>query len=424
MLRKTHTGFTLVELLVVIAIIGVMVGLLLPAVQAAREAARRMSCGNNSKQIGLGLQNYHAAFKQLPINGTGPTNEGNNNVTLGRATNGTGFTNLSLSYLVGLLPYVEGQALWEQISSPLTESSTGFRFPAFGNMPDSVTYPPWRTEVPTYRCPSDPGFGLPALGRTNYAACVGDSMYEMHVGVTFHGATNIGPWFYETDAATQLRARCGMRGAFVTRKSMNFRDITDGLSNTIAVGEIATDSLALNSGGGGDIRTVPLSSGTFLVALSNPKRCADGGSTPAASGIDPARPRNWLASVPGANFGGITNRRGFRWGDFLPICNQFNTILPPNSELCWNSTTTQWGVAPPSSQHQGGCHVVMCDGAVKFITDSIEAGNSRSPVVYCNLSTGTPPNNNSPVPAGAQSPYGLWGALGTRASAEPISAEF
>ncbi len=73
-MKRVHSsrpGFTLVELLVVIAIIGVLVGLLLPAVQAAREAARRMSCSNNFKQIGLGIHNYHSAFKQLPTNGTG-----------------------------------------------------------------------------------------------------------------------------------------------------------------------------------------------------------------------------------------------------------------------------------------------------------------------------------------------------------------
>jgi prepilin-type N-terminal cleavage/methylation domain-containing protein len=79
MSKPRRDGFTLVELLVVIAIIGVLVGLLLPAVQAAREAARRMSCSNNFKQIGLGIHNYHSAFKSLPMHGTGATRENENN---------------------------------------------------------------------------------------------------------------------------------------------------------------------------------------------------------------------------------------------------------------------------------------------------------------------------------------------------------
>ena len=86
-------GFTLVELLVVIAIIGILIGLLLPAVQAAREAARRMSCSNNFKQIGLGVHNYHSAYKQMPIHGVGPTNENNNSAAFGvaDANDGSGY---------------------------------------------------------------------------------------------------------------------------------------------------------------------------------------------------------------------------------------------------------------------------------------------------------------------------------------------
>ncbi|MEE2938664.1 MAG: DUF1559 domain-containing protein, partial [Planctomycetota bacterium] len=138
--RDRLSGFTLVELLVVIAIIGVLVGLLLPAVQAAREAARRMSCSNNFKQIGLGLHNYHSAFKQLPtqLGGTGGNLQGGDRYFL--ASDRT--NNQSLSFLVGLTPYVEQQALWEQISNPSTTdlNNPGVpRVPAWPAMGPTVT---------------------------------------------------------------------------------------------------------------------------------------------------------------------------------------------------------------------------------------------------------------------------------------------
>ncbi len=136
--RTPRSGFTLVELLVVIAIIGVMVGLLLPAVQAAREAARRMSCGNNFKQIGLGMHNYHATYN-----------------TLASGRYGTMANSYRLnSNAVGILPFMEQQALWELVSSPQSSGS----IPAMGNTPDqdAPNFVPWQTQVPGYRCPSDP----------------------------------------------------------------------------------------------------------------------------------------------------------------------------------------------------------------------------------------------------------------------------
>jgi prepilin-type N-terminal cleavage/methylation domain-containing protein/prepilin-type processing-associated H-X9-DG protein len=424
--QPTRWAFTLVELLVVIAIIGVMVGLLLPAVQAAREAARRMSCGNNSKQIGLGLQNYHAAFNSMPMHGTGPTNENFNTAGASTATDGTGFTRRELSFLVGLLPYVEQQPLWETVSNPAvipnpSNPATPYRFPAFGPRPQTAEYTPWATDISTFRCPSDPGVGLPALGRTNYAACVGDGMYQIHIGVALHpnqmGGSATGPWLNQHEA-TMIRANCGLRGAFVPRKSVNFRDVRDGLSNTIAVAEIATDLLAA-SGGGQDYRTTPRSSNVSQAAiLNNPKFCAQW--------IDTSRTYTWLPGTSG--YSSNIHRRGFRWADYLPVCSQVNTILPPNAEACIINSV-EFGNVPPSSRHQGGVHVVMCDGAVKFITDSIEAGNSNSPCVYCNLSSAGGSvdginGGNSVLPAGSQSPYGLWGALGTRASSEVLRSEF
>lgn len=124
---RRKSGFTLVELLVVIAIIGVMVGLLLPAVQAAREAARRMACSNNVKQMGLGLHNYHSAFNKLPKGSGGGT----------FAAGGTPLTDNRnrLSGLPAILPYIEQTALWEQISNPLFDPAIPQQWPAMGPAP-------------------------------------------------------------------------------------------------------------------------------------------------------------------------------------------------------------------------------------------------------------------------------------------------
>ena len=137
----------------------------------------------------------------------------------------------------------------------------------------------------------------------------------------------------------------------------------------------------------------------------NPIACRDD--------IDPARPQFWL---PGAGPLSRDNEgRGYRWANGYGIFSAMNSILPPNREVCVRFGDTGLGILPPSSQHQGGCHVLLGDGAVVFMTDSIEAGNSSNGTVRLN---GT--GNRAP---GSASPYGLWGALGTRASRETIQEQ-
>lgn len=408
MRNRSHGGFTLVELLVVIAIIGVMVGLLLPAVQAAREAARRMSCGNNVKQIGLAAHNYHAAYNKLPMHGGGTkgaqsTAAANNDWWSQYSTENS----WQLSSLVGLTPFMEQQALWEQISNPLDADQNGtIDYQAMGPCPNytgSPIYKPWFTEIATLRCPSDPGVGLPALGRTNYASCMGDSVANSREGLVQRNGTDGAGNPQNSTYAVQQRA--GMRGVFATHQFMGFRDILDGTANTIMYGEIATDL------GDNDKRTMPSSQGSTAWNTSigvNPTWCQS-----VQNYVDPARPQFWVSGTPTA---GSTQGRGFRWADYDPKMTMMFTILPPNRETCGPHNGGNYFMGTASSRHQGGAHVLMADGAVKFITDSIEAGNSTGGMVM-NGGTGT----QAP---GSKSPYGLWGSLGTRASKETITVEF
>lgn len=396
---KIRKGFTLVELLVVIAIIGILVGLLLPAVQAAREAARRMSCSNNFKQIGLAIHNYHSNYKQLPKHGGGTGLHGGGSIGDTRTPPGNNQNDLSI--FVGLTPFMEQQAVWEKIVNPF-KATSGAIYTSMGPRPNinlgrhnnNGPYDPWLTEIPTLRCPSDPGVGLPSQGRTNYGANLGDSTQRNQNGLL----NNAG--LPSTGRSRQTRAAC--RGFFVPRQDSKFRDVLDGLSNTIAAAEMITDlgdrdirsnGLHANGNSAGDIRRDPSVCQPFA---------------------DPNRPRFW---APGVQLsGGDENRRGYKWALGRPLYSAITTILPPNREVCMNAGSTGRGVVPPSSHHQGGAHILMGDGAVIFMTDSVEAGDSHAPNVHLN----GPPNYTT---KGSESPYGLWGALGTRANKEKIEEQ-
>ena len=415
---KERSGFTLVELLVVIAIIGVLVGLLLPAVQAAREAARRMSCSNNFKQIGLGIHNYHAAYNKIPAHGIGTVATPGHNNAWWRESGSMGVSwlvnNRRLSTLVGILPFVEQQAVWEQISNPNAFRTDGDLMAVVGTptnpwapggpTPGIIQYIPWTLEIPTYRCPSDPGLGLPSLGRSNYAACLGDSIWQTHIG----------PWNgqrLEPQPSIRVQRARGSHRGFYRPFDYNgrFRDILDGLANTIAMGEIMTDL------GDNHISTSPPNDGMTMLGGGNNAAMMTVRDNPAACQpfIDPLRPQFWLNG--GAR---LNDARGFRWADANQIYTGCYTITPPNSTLCGRHNSNHLSsTAPMSSRHQGGAHVLMGDGAVKFITDSIESGNRQAGNIYFH-------NNMDQNMPGAQSPYGLWGALGTRASKETIDEEF
>lgn len=198
-LRRVASGFTLVELLVVIAIIGIMVGLLLPAVQAAREAARRMSCQNNLKQIGLAIHNYDSAFRQFP-------NVNANNTLSG----GSLFT--------AILPVIEKANEFQLYDFNLANSHVFNR---------AVT----GQTIPFFLCPSSPM-------RRLVPGCSADSGRAAG-----NYASSIGTRDYDPYWAFSGRPRPSLNGAIVytdtVERRTSFRDVTDGTANTLMIGETA-----------------------------------------------------------------------------------------------------------------------------------------------------------------------------------------
>ncbi|QDT02324.1 hypothetical protein K227x_07000 [Rubripirellula lacrimiformis] len=383
---KTRSAFTLVELLVVIAIIGVLVGLLLPAVQAAREAARRMSCSNNFKQIGLGLHNYHSAFNKNMMQSGG---------TYG--TDSTYSNRYLLSYLVGMTPFIEQQGVWEQISNPRAVNHNGSArtppFPAMGPVPWHREYTPWMTQIGTYRCPSDPAVSTTNTeAYTNYAACIGD-------GVASNNHSCLDEWGEPMGWCTPARIGSFNRGFFQSRTAVGFRDVLDGLSNTIACGEIVVDN------GNREVAGAVVNRGSDAQFFLTPNICDDT--------VDPLRPK-FHAEGTNTNSWEASQNKGLRWCDGRPVMTSVTTINPPNGVSCSWAGDGSDAMVTMGSRHPGGAHVLMGDGAIKFITSSIDTGDrSRNTPAW--------PVNTSNTPRGSASPYGLWGAMGTRASGEIVA---
>jgi prepilin-type N-terminal cleavage/methylation domain-containing protein len=353
--QVSANGFTLLELLVVITVIGVLLGLLLPGVRTSHEAARRMACSNNFKQIGLALHNYHAAYNHLP-----PAMGGTDGVSVSDSNQ------RRLSGLVAILPFLEASTLWSEISEP---SKVGSRvYPAMGPAPWVSDYPPWKTQVTTYQCPSVPT-AKGEFGLTNYAFCIGDMAQSIH---------------HPTKP----------RGVFACLLQNRFNDILDGTTNTIAMAEIGTE---LDTTLIGQIATEQ-SGGVLMEPNSARELC------------DPQRPNFYLSTVKLASLG-----RGGRWSDGSANYGLVNTILPPNSpSVAVLGSEAVDGLYSAGSFHTGGAHVLMTDGAVKFITNSIDCSDLAAPTL-------TPEQLEESTNASA---YGLWGALGTAAASEEITGEF
>lgn len=351
--RRPDAAFTLVELLVVIAIIGILIALLLPAVQAAREAARRSQCVNQQKQLGVALHNYHDVHNALPMRKGGTSVGDRTKCNVGR-----------LNGLVPLLPFFEQQPMYDKIKAG------DATYPPWGPSGED-SWTPWNISPTVLLCPSDSGpknwTSTTSFPFNNYVFSIGDQVV---------GANNT-----------------TSRGVFPATRSTKFRDITDGLSNTLMMSERLKENRNRGDISARQFRHVIGMKQSVAAIETSPNAClleTDG--------------QYFTAGLHKAKF-------GTRWTDGQAERACFNTVLPPNGPTCgnndneWADTTTV--VMPPASEHPGGVNGLMADGSVHFFSSTIDTGN---------LGTTAPASTSS-----EPSPYGVWGRLGSKSAGEPVT---
>jgi type II secretory pathway pseudopilin PulG len=327
---------------VVIAIIGVLVGLLLPAVQSAREAARRMQCSNRLKQIGLAIHNYHGAFNAIP-----PLRDRHDAVN----PNISNWNTQNYSWSSRILPFIEENALYERIDFGLHQWWAGAQRP--NRVWDEVN----PSVVSSYLCPSDPGTG---------ASVWLDSTTAKHSGSITNAAWAPTNYFASTGPDSRLRwngqgvgffdgVRSHATNSGVNAKFRKFRDILDGLSNTVAVAEgiIGHPRLNINSTMRGNRGYEQQTIGPVndLIATAEDNGCPATGN-------------------PDTN---STRGRGNTWlRGYSPNEVAFNTLMVPNSKLFDCGANSDRNMYGARSLHTGGVQVLLGDGSVTLVTDSVD----------------------------------------------------